>query len=380
MKSTAYKKLITSKSSIMKKTFTFILPVFLSLAFLQSFANKNPFFQQPNTAITMMRSTFLASNGNTADGNAVVFDAQYSNDVDEYDAVKLMNAGENFGVYRAGYTLSVEARSSLSDFDTVFYRMSGMLTQNYTLKIVPLNFQAYAAGYTCELVDNYLNRKTLISLTDTSTIDVKFLADAASKAADRFMLVFKTNAVLPVSFVSVSAELGTNNSVIVRWATEEYMVKKYVVQKSADGANFSDVGEVVALGTAGNYSFTEQNPVSDYTFYRVLAVDNSLKTHSSNIVRIVLDPANEIRVNVRLFPNPSTNRTVNIRFNQSRLGNYRVRLISSFGQQLFATTINVNQENDTHAISLPGNVRPGNYMLSVIDENGVANTQMLMVQ
>jgi hypothetical protein len=364
----------------MKKTFTFFLPVFLSLAFLQSFASRNPFFQQPTTGITMIRSTFLASNGNTADGNAVVFDAQYSNDVDEYDAVKLMNAGENFGVYRAGYTLAVEARSTLSDFDTVFYRMSGMLTQNYSLKIIPLNFQVYANDYTCELYDKYLNRKTLISLTDTNTIDVKFLLDPASKATDRFMLVFKTNAVLPVNFVSVSAELGTNNSVIVRWATEEYNVKKYIVQRSADGANFVDVGEVVSNNAAGTYSYTDQAPVSDYSFYRVLAIDNSLKTLSSNVVRIVLQTAGGVRANVRLFPNPSTNHTVNIQFNQSKIGNYRVRLVSSFGQQLYSGSIRINDANGAELINLPSSVRPGNYMLSVIGEDGTTNTQMLMVQ
>jgi len=364
----------------MKKTFTFVLPVLLSLASLQSFANKNPFFQQPTTGITMMRSTFLASNGNTADGNAVVFDAQYSNEVDEYDAVKLMNAGENFGVYRSGYTLSVEARSSLSDFDTVYYRMSGMLTQNYSLKIIPLNFQVYANDYTCELYDKYLNKKTLLSLVDTNTIDVKFLLDPASKATDRFMLIFKTNAVLPVNFVSVSAELGTNNSVIVRWATEEYNVKKYVVQRSADGSNFVDVGEVVSNNGAGSYSYTDQSPVSDYSFYRVLAVDNSLKTLTSNVVRIVLESAGGIKANVRLFPNPSTNHTVQVQFNQAKIGNYRVRLVSSFGQQLYAGSIRLNDTNGVQMINLPSSVRSGNYMLSVIGEDGTTNTQMLMVQ
>ena len=167
---------------------------------------------------------------------------------------------------------------------------------------------------------------------------------------------------------------------IVRWTTEEYNVKKYIVQRSADGANFVNVGEVISYGVAGAYSYTDQSPVSDYSFYRILAVDNSQKTHSSNIVRIVLDPANEIRVNVRLFPNPSTNRTVNIRFNQSRLGNYRVRLISSFGQQLFAGSIRLNDANGVQMINLPSSVRPGNYMLSVIDEDGTTNTQMLMIQ
>ena len=167
---------------------------------------------------------------------------------------------------------------------------------------------------------------------------------------------------------------------IVRWATEEYNVKKYVVQRSADGSNFVDVGEVVSNNGAGSYSYADQSPVSDYSFYRVLAVDNSLKTLTSNVVRVVLESAGGIRANVRLFPNPSTNHTVQVQFNQAKIGNYRVRLVSSFGQQLYAGSIRLNDTNGVQMINLPSSVRPGNYMLSVIGDDGTTNTQMLMVQ
>ncbi|RYE17216.1 MAG: hypothetical protein EOP51_24315, partial [Sphingobacteriales bacterium] len=84
------------------------LLVLLLLCSFQGFSN--PFnltpSRQPLTEIKMLSTFLIAANGNMADGNRCVFDAQYSNAVDRYDAVKMTNPGENFGLFRQGWALA----------------------------------------------------------------------------------------------------------------------------------------------------------------------------------------------------------------------------------------------------------------------------------
>jgi len=362
----------------MKKTFTFLLPVLLSLVTLQSFANKNPFLKRPTTGLSILSTTLIAANGNTADGNAVVFDVQYSNDVDLYDASKLMNPGENFGLFRNGHDLAVEARQPIVGPDTLFYRMSGLATQMYFIQTVPENLSS--SSLVAELVDNYLHTRTKILLTDTTTTTISITSDPASYRSDRFMIVFSVLRALPVNFLSMTATLATNNAVSVKWDVEELEVKKYIVQRSSNGVDFQSVTEVLSTHLGGSYSYLDQNATVGFNFYRVVAIDNSMRPINSNIAIVKINSANVIRTNVQLYPNPSTNHTVQLRFVQSAIGNFRVQLTNTFGQQMYTSNVRITDANATQTITFPASIAPGNYLLSVTGENGVANTQMLMIQ
>ena len=369
----------------MKKTFTFLLPVLLSLVTLQSFANNNPFFkkQTTGTGLSVLSTTLIAGNGNTADGNAVVFDAQYSNIVDGYDASKLMNPGENFGLFRNGYDLAVEARQPIVGPDTLFYRMSGLVGQMYIMEIVPENLSS--STILAELVDNFLHTRTKILLTDTTMIPVNITSNPDSYRSDRYMIVFSVMRALPVQFTSISAVVNSHdinslnnfNTVTVNWSVEELNISKYVIQRSKDGVDFQNIGEIASLNRAGQYSFEDLFPMSDYSFYKVIAIDASSKNWCSNIVSVKIV---DRQVTMRLYPNPSTNHTVQLRFVQSAIGNFRVQLRNTFGQQMYTSNVRITDSNATQTITFPASIAPGNYLLSVTGENGVANTQMLMIQ
>jgi hypothetical protein len=133
-----------------------------------------------------------------ADGNRVVFDKEYLNKIDGYDAVKKMNEGENFGLARHGATLAVEARKKLKVSDTIFYKITGLRVGSYKLMFIPQ--QLAGTGLQAELIDKYLHSRTAVSLGDTGYVDISITADVASGKSDRFMLVFKNrNITLPVT-------------------------------------------------------------------------------------------------------------------------------------------------------------------------------------
>jgi len=261
--------------------------------------------------------------------------------------------------------------------------MSGLATQMYFIQTVPENLSS--SSLVAELVDNYLHTRTKILLTDTTTTTISITSDPASYRSDRFMIVFSVLRALPVNFLSISAMINSHamnaplsfSTVTVNWAVEELNVESYKIQRSSDGINFETIGEIRSLNRAGAYSFVDLFPVSDNNFYKVIGIDGSLRNCSSNIVSVKIKDRQAI---LRLYPNPSTNHTVQLRFVQSAIGNFRVQLTNTFGQQMYTSNVRITDANATQTITFPASIAPGNYLLSVTGENGVANTQMLMIQ
>ncbi|RYE15126.1 MAG: hypothetical protein EOP51_27215, partial [Sphingobacteriales bacterium] len=140
----------------------------LLLCSIQGFANPNypSNAGQPFTEIKMLSTFLYAANGNMADGNRCVFDAQYSNAVDRYDAVKMTNPGENFGLFRQGYALAVEARQPIAIGDTLHYKMSNLAVQTYTVSIQVQYLEG--TNVFAEFVDRFTNIRRVVSFTSTT--------------------------------------------------------------------------------------------------------------------------------------------------------------------------------------------------------------------
>lgn len=112
----------------------------------------------------------------------------YSNEVDEKDAVKLNNTGENLSIRNGTKMLSVERRHEIVTSDTVFYRINQMKVHQYEFQFIPN--QIAKPGLRAWLEDSYTNTATPISLTDTSYIRFSIINQPGSYAPDRFRLVF----------------------------------------------------------------------------------------------------------------------------------------------------------------------------------------------
>ncbi len=140
-------------------------------------------------------TTLFTNTGEIADGNIVAFERGFGNNINEHDAVKLMNPGENFGLTRNEIVLAVEARERIAADDTIFYSMANLRQQGYQLRFAPINMQSL--NLHPYLVDRYRNTTTLLSLTDSSYVDFMVNSDIASAAVNRFFIVFKRVHKLP---------------------------------------------------------------------------------------------------------------------------------------------------------------------------------------
>lgn len=134
-------------------------------------------------------TTLFTNTGVIADGNIVAFERGFGNNINEHDAVKLMNSGENFGLTRNDIVLAIEAHEKLVANDTIFYSMSNLREQGYQLRFAPVNMQSL--NLQPLLVDRYKNTTTILSVTDSSYVDFMVTADMASAAANRFFIVFQ---------------------------------------------------------------------------------------------------------------------------------------------------------------------------------------------
>lgn len=117
--------------------------------------------------------------------------------------------------------------------------------------------------------------------------DYKYVTIKTDKLASFYL--HGGNTVLPVTLVNFTGNLK-NNDVLLSWqTTQEINTKHFIVERSADGKTFSQLGIVAAAGnnaTHRNYNFTDARINEGNYFYRLTIVDNDGKKLYSTIVNI----------------------------------------------------------------------------------------------
>ena len=326
--------------------------------------------------IAMLSTTLYTTEGEVTDGNRVVFNNEYSNAVDMYDAVKLSN-GVNFGLIRNGKNLAVEARHEPVDNDTLHFNMGGLPTRNFILGIAVQNIRFHNLVH-AELVDRFTNTRTFVSLTDSTFIPVSTTSAAASKAADRFILVFKRTAVvLPVNFVTISARRQADRSIDVKWSVaNEINIVRYEVERSANGVQFSGILSKDATGS-NSYQQTDLSPLAADNFYRIKAIGIGNDITYSPIVKVAPLPG---KSSISVAPNPVTDKKMNVVFTAQAKGEYKLQLSNMKGQVVYNGSVEVNTDSFSRLITLNPLLAAGTYQLNVTTADGSVKTIQVLVQ
>lgn len=327
--------------------------------------------------VVMLSTHLYAADGRIMDGNRVVFDDNYSDEVDYIDAKKYKNSYINFGLLRHNKDLAVEAKSSLKATDTLFYKMSGLPTGQFTIGVSVQNI--VAPQLQAELIDNYLHTRTPVSLTDSTRINFTTTSDAASKAANRFMMVFRsTGVVLPVTFVQVAAQRNADRSIDVQWqVANEVNILRYEVERSADGQQFAGI----LTREAANYNTyrqTDLSPLAMDNFYRIKAIGLNGEILYSAIVKVAPDKSPAL---ITVSPNPVKDKQLQVRFTKYAPGNYTILLSNALGQEIYRRGVTVQGSSFVKTISLQSTLAGGHYRLSVYDAEGNRlHSEALMVE
>ena len=324
-----------------------------------------------------MMSTMLHNNtGYVTDGNRVVFDNAYSKAFAREDAKKITNSSENFGISIGNFTAIVEGRPQIAEKDTIFYKMSNLQTNNYKLSFEPRNLSA--SGLQAFLIDNFLNSSTPISLSDSTYYNFAATAVAASKAANRFMLVFKAaGAPLPVTLTQILAKRNNDLSITVTWKVEqEQQLSHYEVERSADGVQFTKLATVSATN-ASEYTQLDAQPLSADNYYRLKAVSQSGAVQYSRIVKVA--PLQLIST-MTVYPNPVVKHDLQLQLSSVKASSYKLQLYNNSGQQVFEKTLQVAAGSQHLNIALPKYLSKGNYRLSLQEPGGVGLWENVLLQ
>ena len=98
---------------------------------------------------------------------------------------------------------------------------------------------------------------------------------------------------------------GTFNQ--LKWTTSQESNSSYFgIERSADGKNFIEIGNVNAAGNSSlalHYQITDENPLNGINYYRLMIVDKDNSQKLSDIVSV----RNWAESKMKIYPNPANN-------------------------------------------------------------------------
>ncbi len=161
------------------------------------------------------------------------------------------------------------------------------------------------------------------------------LATAAANTAFRGVAFAPTVNPLPLNLVSFNAGWEDKN-VKIWWSTSnEINTKEFVIERSNDAANFITVGKVNANNqlTNNNYSYIDNNPSADKSYYRLKMVDKDGKYTYSNLIAL---KSGKIQT-LGIYPNPAI--TTIVVSHEKAKSNSSIVIMSGDGKRVFVQNI-----------------------------------------
>lgn len=329
---------------------------------------------------TTLRTRMADGSTPINDGVLVNFHPIFSNDADDNDVKKVDNFTENLSLWRSGTLFSIERRKPPVAGDTLHFRLRNLVINNFQFEFAPDSLiypqlQAF-------LIDRHLGTETPISLKDTTRYNFTIAANPASIwAEDRFALVFKPNvgsSVIPVTITSIRAA-RRDQHINVDWNVEnEINIRHYTVERSSDGRNFSDLGQVQASGRLSSaYAWLDQQPFSGDNFYRIRYTNADGSVGYSRIVKV---DAGKIGRAIVVYPNPVTDGIIGTEFRNMPAGVYQARLVNGAGQTIFIK--NITHPGGTALLQIQPDyfLVPGSYQLEITGSDKSQQTIQVLVK
>ncbi|MEP6948154.1 MAG: ice-binding family protein [Ginsengibacter sp.] len=298
-----------------------------------------------------------------ADGILNNYGGDYSNSVDDMDAIKLVNPGENLSIKTNNQLLAIERRQGITGQDTIMLNLTNTKLQRYRFKFVAGGLDP--GSFTGYLEDGYLHTRTLLNLDGTTTADFSIVNIAGSYAPDRFRIVFTPAIVLPLSFIYVKA-YQESDGIAVEWKVEnESNMKQYEVEKSLDGNHYEKSGAVApGNSTVNNYSWLDTQAIAGYNYYRIKSVSINGEIKYSAVVKVAITKIKG-SPSIAVYPNPETGNRISVLFVNIGKGTYTLQLFNAALQLVGIKTILHTATASSESFEIKGKLAKGMYDLKL---------------
>jgi len=177
---------------------------------------------------------------------------------------------------------------------------------------------------------------------------------------------------LPITLMSFTASVQSDNTVLLNWTTSQEVNNKYFdIERGGKGSDFVKIGEVNGSGTTSliqYYSFKDNNPLIGFNFYRLKQVDIDGHFTYSPIVSVLIQNSKDFTVS----PNPVHDMlTISIGDVISALGVFQV--IDMNGKTCLSVSAGMNNVQQVSVASLA----PGTYILHYITEKNIHTAKFI---
>lgn len=228
----------------------------------------------------------------------------------------------------------------------------------------------YVISFPCTIANNQ-NLPT----TYTIQLDLKLYTTNNFISALTTSYSMPLSGPLPVEFISFSGEYR-DAVVILKWETaSEVNSDFFIVERSTDGENWSEVGKILASGNSQEiieYTFEDKVNSNLKLFYRLKQVDFDGTFDFSEIIQI--NPVKQVPFIVS--PNPTSGRiTLPLNFDHLNVTNsFDVTISNLSGQELYRK--NFNTAESSIEIDLT-HFNPGIYVLNLIMAGEIRNVRVV---
>jgi Secretion system C-terminal sorting domain len=175
---------------------------------------------------------------------------------------------------------------------------------------------------------------------------------------------------LPVNLLNFDA-VKQSKKVLLQWTTEnELNADKYIVERSADGINYTGIGFEFAFNnnSKNNYSLTDLQPLAGLNYYRLKMLDKDGAFHYSPVRKINFNNSGD---DVTVYPNPVFDAKVII----ASSGNASSAVIFDAAGRTIKSFILKGRSN---SLDVSG-ISKGTYQLKIFTENSI-HTEKIIIQ
>ena len=318
----------------------------------------------PLLAINLLFSNGVANV--LADGALAAFNDGFSTGIDNADATKLEGNSEGISITNNGQLFSIDCRPAPKARDTLFLNIARLTKPQYIFQIFARQMGTNGMAY---LEDMYLHVIRPLSMTDTNNIVFNINpADSASFSVNRFHIVFNSSVTLPVTFTEVSA-MPKNSDIQVGWnVAGETGIRQYEVEHAIDGIHFTKIAAVPASNrhATESYSWLDTNAAVGNNYYRIRAIQADGKILISKVIAVKVETAS---TDIKVFPNPVTDKQITIRINSAEGGQYTLTLYNTIGLQIVKRTVDFHTGLSGKVIYFDKKLPPGFYHLQIEGKN-----------
>jgi hypothetical protein len=218
----------------------------------------------------------------------------------DYDAESLDGGNQVLVALKGGYRLAIATLPDSTAADSA--KLGVKSTSTGTFQLAFSQFGGMDSTKSITLVDKYLDSTMDIRASRYYVFNVT--GDSGSFGNNRFEILFGATAnPLPVNFTNISATKN-EDGVAVKWSVaNELNIASYTVERSENGASFSDIATAKATGATAYTSEDEQLPTGASTlYYRIKSIGNDGSYKYSPIAKLT---TYDLRLTtLSIYPNP----------------------------------------------------------------------------